>query len=76
MAKRMCLALAGTPSVLLSHLADDSSSSEDDDDGPAYEAMFRELFDAPCAVPKVKEYVLTVVNAYSDKEVRSKVPVS
>ncbi|CAN7999219.1 unnamed protein product [Ixodes pacificus] len=70
MAKRMCLALAGTPSVLLSHLADDSSSSEDDDDGPAYEAMFRELFDAPCAVPKVKEYVLTVVNAYSDKEFR------
>ncbi|CAN8014231.1 unnamed protein product [Ixodes persulcatus] len=70
MAKRMCLALAGTPSVLLSHLADDSSSSEDDDDGPAYEAMFRELFDAPCAVPKVKEYVLTVMNAYSDKEFR------
>ncbi|KAG0410315.1 hypothetical protein HPB47_012580 [Ixodes persulcatus] len=50
--------------------ADDSSSSEDDDDGPAYEAMFRELFDAPCAVPKVKEYVLTVMNAYSDKEFR------
>ncbi|XP_040064775.1 putative nuclease HARBI1 [Ixodes scapularis] len=70
MAKRMCLALAGTPSVLLFHLADDSSSSEDDDDGPAYEAMFRELFDAPCAVPKVKEYVLTVVNAYSDNEFR------
>ncbi|KAG0415262.1 hypothetical protein HPB47_007573 [Ixodes persulcatus] len=66
----MCLALAGTPSVLLSHLADDSSSSEDDDDGPAYEAMFRELFDASCAVPKVKECVLTVVNAYSDKEFR------
>ncbi|KAK8771865.1 hypothetical protein V5799_024893 [Amblyomma americanum] len=70
MAKRKQIATFGAPSKLLLDLGDSSDSTSSDEDCGAYELMFVKLFGVPKKIPKVTNYLETVVRLYSEEEFR------